>query len=275
MNEFIPLAGILVKKLSEQINTGDIGLKETEEKIVEFINKIGHLMIKDVVAKIKEPVLENHVILDGKHAFYKDMQNLRFRNRFGQEIVRSRRVYSVAGQSKGYYPLDEKLGMDKCWKYSPLMTYLQSYYGGCEPFSPASDKLSKAIGFDISATALQNNSELTGSRLEHHPFNVIPENKQNEECNVMVVEIDGTMSPQIAQKEGITGRESLKLPTEYKECNIIAIQKYKNDKKINEWIGAQYGPRKIFDNYVHQAGLRMGQLMAEETVFIADGAKHN
>jgi hypothetical protein len=122
INEFLPLADILVKELFEQINMGNIGLKEAEEKIVEFINKIGHLMLKDVVEKIREPVLENHIILAGKNAFYTDMQNLRFRNRFGQEIIRSRRVYSVEGQSKGYYPLDEKSGMDKCWKYSPLMT---------------------------------------------------------------------------------------------------------------------------------------------------------
>ena len=275
INEFLPLADILVKELSEQINMGNLVLKEAEEKIVEFINKIGHLLLEDVVEAIKEPVLENHIILDGKNAFYKDMQNLRFRNRFGQEIIRSRRAYSVEGQSKGYYPLDEKLGMDKCWKYSPLMTYLQSLFGGCEPYSPASKKLSKALGFNISSTAIQNNTELTGFRLEHHPFKVIPEKKQNEECDVMVVEIDGTMSPQIMQKEGITGRKSLKLPTEYKECNIIAIEKYNNDKKIDEWTGARYGPRKIFDNYVHQSGLRMGQLKAKEIVFIADGAKHN
>ena len=275
INEFLPLADILVKELSEQINMGNFGLKEAEEKIVEFINKIGHLLLEDVVEAIKEPVLENHIILDGKNAFYKDMQNLRFRNRFGQEIIRSRRAYSVEGQSKGYYPLDEKFGMDKCWKYSPLMTYLQSLFGGCEPYSPASKKLSKALGFNISSTAIQNNTELTGFRLEHHPFKVIPEKKQNEECDVMVVEIDGTMSPQIMQKEGITGRKSLKLPTEYKECNIIAIEKYNNDKKIDEWTGARYGPRKIFDNYVHQSGLRMGQLKAKEIVFIADGAKHN
>ena len=274
-NEFLPLAGILVKELSEQINMGNIGLKETEEKIVEFINQIGHLLLKDVVEGIKEPVMENHIMVDGKDAYYRNMQNLRFRNRFGEEIIQSRRAYSVKEQSKGYYPLDEKLGIDKCWKFSPLMTYLQSLFGGCEPFSPAANKLSIAIGFNMSATALQNNTELTGSRLEQHPFKVIPENKQNEVSNVMVVEIDGTMSPQIAQKEGITGRKSLKLPTEYKECNIIAIQKYKDEKKIDEWTGALYGPRKLFDNYVHQAGLRMGQLQAEEIVFIADGAKHN
>jgi len=110
-NEFIPLAGILVKELSEQINMGNIGLKETEEKIVEFINQIGHLLLNNVVEGIKEPVMENHIIVDGKDAYYRNMQNLRFRNRFGLEIIRSRRAYSIKEQSKGYYPLDEKLGI--------------------------------------------------------------------------------------------------------------------------------------------------------------------
>jgi len=41
----------------------------------------------------------------------------------------------------------------------------------------------------------------------------------------MIVEIDGTTSPQIKEIEGITARESLKQPTEYKECNVVVIEK--------------------------------------------------
>ena len=73
------------------------------------------------------------------------MQNLRFINRFGENITLSRRNYLIEGQAKGYYPLDRKLGMDKCWKCSPLMTYLIPFYGACDAYSLATKKLSKAL----------------------------------------------------------------------------------------------------------------------------------
>jgi len=275
IKDFVPLAELFVKELIEQIDTDTISLKRAEEKIVNFVNKIGHFMFQEVAGNCQEPVIEDRVSVNGKIAKYHSMRNLRFIDRFGQEIIRRRRCYTIEDQSAGYYPLDEKLGLDKCRRFSPLMTYLLSFFGACEAYDPSSKKLSKALGFNMSATAVQANTEMTGDRLEHHPFDVIPASQQNKECDVMIVETDGTMSPQIAQEEGVTGRESLKLPTEYKECNILVIQKFKNGNKTDEWIGGQYGPRKEFEKYLHQAGLRMGQLKAEEVVFIADGAKHN
>lgn len=275
INDFLPLAETLVKELIEQIDLSTIDLKSAEIRIVEFINKLGHLLLNEVIDKIREPVLENQVIVDGKKAKYHDMQNLRFIDRFGKEIIRNRRRYTIENESKGYYPLDEKLGMDKCKKFSPFMTYLLTLFGACEAYDPAANKLSKVLGFNVSSTAVQNNTEMTGARLESQPYKVIPDNKQHEECNRMIIEIDGTMSPQIAEKEGIVGRESLKQPTEYKECNIIAIQKFNKDEKSDEWVGGQYGPRANFENYIHHSGLRMGQLKAKEIAFIADGAKYN
>ena len=49
----------------------------------------------------------------------------------------------------------------------------------------------------------------------------------------MIIEIDGTMSPQIKEIEGITGHESKKQPTEYKECNVITACKMKDDKQLS------------------------------------------
>ena len=92
----------------------------------------------------------------------------------------------------------------------------------------------------------------------------------------MIVEVDGTMSPQIHEEEGITGRESLKQPTEYKECNLISIQKLgEQGSELDRWTGAHYGPRSSFERYASQTALKMGQLQAEHVVFLGDGAKHN
>ena len=68
----------------------------------------------------------------------------------------------------------------------------------------------------------------------------------------------------------------MKQPTEYKECNVVAIEKTnKTTGATDRWAGAQYGPRADFENYVRQSGLKMGQLQAKEVVFLADGAQHN
>ena len=100
----------------------------------------------------------------------------------------------------------------------------------------------------------------------------------------MIVEIDGTTSPQIKEIEGITGRESLKPPTEYKECNVVVIEKLTkktggdNQTRYeieDRWTGAMYGKWALFASYVHEAGMRMGQMNAAQVVFIADGARHN
>ena len=42
INDFLPLAEILVKELVEQIDLNSCNMKGAEEKIVSFINKFGH-----------------------------------------------------------------------------------------------------------------------------------------------------------------------------------------------------------------------------------------
>jgi len=135
LKEYLPLAEILVNELIGQIDIGDTSLKEVEEKIVEFVYRIGHMMLEEVVQSVAEPTIENRLEVEGKAARYKDTQNMRFKNRFGKEIIRKRRRYSVEGEEKSYFPLDEKLGLDQCRGFSPLMTYLMAFFGGCEPYT--------------------------------------------------------------------------------------------------------------------------------------------
>jgi hypothetical protein len=116
---------------------------------------------------------------------------------------------------------------------------------------------------------------MVDERLAFRPFDLLDAKRRSEHCEVMVVEVDGTTSPQIHQEEGVSGHESLKQSTEYKECNLIAIEKRTGGKRSDRWTGGCYGPRSGFEGYAHQAGLRMGQLQADEVVFLADGAHNN
>ena len=49
----------LVKQLAEGINHQGLNLKEAEQKILEHINRIGQIMVDEVVQQLKEPVTEN------------------------------------------------------------------------------------------------------------------------------------------------------------------------------------------------------------------------
>lgn len=213
--------------------------------------------------------------MEGKKAVYRQMENLRIWNRFGEEIVKNRRTYYVPKEKAGYYPLDEKLGMNVCSGFSPLMTYLLSFFGGCAAYGEGAKKVNAALGFSVRSTEVQNNTEKTGKRLEHIPLRAIPEEKQSEPCDVMIVEVGGTMSPRIQEEAGVTGRESLKQPTEYKECNVIALENWRRGERIDRWVGALYAKREEFDRYVGRMEIKMGELQAKEVVFIADGVKHN
>ena len=284
LRELLTEAEVIVNRCIVDVDRGDSGLKEVEDRILRFVNRIGSLLVDRVVQEVNDPVTENRVWVDGKRALYKGDTPLQFINRFGNTVRRKRRGYRVDGEEGRWHPLDEKLGLDLCCGYSPLMSYLLSLFGSGEAYEPSAKKLGGAVGYSISATAVQRNTEMIGKRLEDRPLRSIDGKRQNEGCDLMLVEIDGTTSPQIKEEEGITGRESLKLPTEYKECNVVVIEKLtatgsaekkRQYKAQDRWTGAMYGPRADFDRYVHEAGVRMGQLQAEKVLFIADGAKHN
>ena len=116
--------------------------------------------------------------------------------------------------------------------YSPLMSYLLSSFGGSEAFGRAASLLSEALGFGVSATAVQRNTEGVGERIPDNPHSMISAQRGQKPCELMVVEVDGTISPQILEKQGIRGRESLKQPTEWKECTWWSSRRCKGEKKL-------------------------------------------
>ncbi len=265
---------ILVKELSEGLNLGNCTFQQVEQRILQFINEIGQAVEQEILAGVQEPTVENRVRVGERTALYSGKRNRRFRNRFGGTVVLPRRCYKFC-KGGGWSPLDEKLGLDRCLGYSPLMSYLLSGFGGSEAFERAAQLLGEALGFAVSATAVQGNTEAVGERIPDNPHAMISAPRAQSPCEVMVVEVDGTISPQILEKQGICGRESLKQPTEWKECNVVVIQKMQGGKEIDRWTGARYANHQEFDTYVGRAALAMGQHFAQKLVFLADGAHTN
>ena len=273
--ELIAVAEGLVKELQGRINGGGMGLQDAEAKILEMVNWIGDAMMQEVVAGLDEPTYANQITVGGEVAVFERVRNLRFINRFGEEVVRPRRCYRYRDRAGSVAPLDVQLGMAGCFGFSPLMTFLICLLGADESYARAAEKLAAALGFKVSSTAVQRTTEKTGERIPDAPEELIDEQRQRQPCSLMVVEVDGTTSPQITEQERITGRDSLRAPTCYKECNLVVIEKHADDKVVDRWTGARYGPRQRFAEYAEQAGLRMGFLEAPLTVFLADGAHHN
>ena len=56
----------IVEQMTEAIDRSEMILKDAEKKILEVVNRIGQLMVNEVVAGVKEPVLENQVEVDGE-----------------------------------------------------------------------------------------------------------------------------------------------------------------------------------------------------------------
>ncbi len=136
-----------------------------------------------------------------------EAERLELKARFGTTVTRRRRRYAFEGDGN-YYPLNEQLGPGLTGGFTPLVTCLLSLFGAGEPYEPAAERLSAALGFDISAKAVQNNTERVGRELAKHPFEVIGEEHRHQPCELMIVETDGTVSPQIREQSELTGRSS-------------------------------------------------------------------
>jgi hypothetical protein len=135
--------------------------------------------------------------------------------------------------------------------------------------------ISKALGFGVSSTAVQWNTENAGEQLDDNPYHVIDKEHRRSRCEEMIVQMDSTSSPQIHQEEGISGRESLKQPTEYKMCHVGIVQKLTGGELTEEWSVARYGTLESFGLHLGRTALAMGLEGAGKVIFLSDGLKAN
>ena len=142
--ELVPSAERIVKELSRRLNAGQIGLQDAEQRIVEFVNWVGDLMVQEVVEGVAEPTQANRIVVDGEVAVFEQVRNLRFINRFGEHLVRPRRCYKLLNRPGSFAPLDAKLGIEGCFGFSPLMTMLICMLGADEPYERSATKLEAA-----------------------------------------------------------------------------------------------------------------------------------
>jgi|APSaa5957512622_1039677.scaffolds.fasta_scaffold386398_1 hypothetical protein len=61
LQELLINAELLVYRTVVDIDCGDIGLKEAEDRIVEYINRIGALLVDRVVQDARDQIVESLV----------------------------------------------------------------------------------------------------------------------------------------------------------------------------------------------------------------------
>ncbi len=60
----------LIGQLAEAVRKEGIRLKEVEERIQQYLNQLGSLMVQEVVEQVHEPIAENRVWVDGEEAVF-------------------------------------------------------------------------------------------------------------------------------------------------------------------------------------------------------------
>ena len=138
INDFLPFVEEIVNNLIKDINNYNISFKEAEERVVEITNKIGNLIMENIVDGLEEPTTENVLHLKEGTARYRGTDEKVITDRFGEKLIIPRRRYYIKEIKEGYCPLDEKMGLDMCRSFSPLMTYLFSFFGGSDAYAPGS-----------------------------------------------------------------------------------------------------------------------------------------
>jgi len=67
LQEFVAQSCEVVDELSRAIENREIGLKEAEERILQFVNHISDLMVQEVLEGVKEPFTENRIKVDATY----------------------------------------------------------------------------------------------------------------------------------------------------------------------------------------------------------------
>lgn len=61
LQELVVQRGDVVNELSRTLENQQMGLKEVEERVQQYLNRIGDLMLQEVLEGVREPFTENRV----------------------------------------------------------------------------------------------------------------------------------------------------------------------------------------------------------------------
>jgi len=260
-----------------------------ERNLLEFLMKLGREMMGSVFSGI-EKGYEGAVIGRGGRKYkFVGYRTTSLHGLFG--MIEYKRAYYFSEQEGGggYFPLDEKLGIQK--RHTPGCQYFLSSFTGREAYQKSLDRFHEIFRPDATQListrkSLDMDAEL-GSRLENlrqaEIVQVFEKNqavaKDNPIKGVMAVSVDATKLRERGQEEvRADGKKSY--PTIWRDVKIGAVSSIGWDEKREEafcstssYVSGIEHADLFFKRLTVEMQRRAEDVKKQRMVFLADGAK--
>jgi hypothetical protein len=261
----------------------------SEKNLLEFLMKLGRATMGAVFQQL-DTGYEGAVIRkdDRKYKFV-GYRTTSLHGLFG--MIEYRRAYYFSGQEggEGYFPLDEKLGIQK--RHTPGCQYFLSSFTGREAYQKSLDRFHEIFRPDATELislrkSLDMDAEL-GGRLEGLRQEEIAQvfqkrqllAKENVIKDLMAVSVDATKLRQRGQEErSVDGKTTY--PTVWRDVKIGAVSSIGWDEKQQEafcsassYVSGIEHADEFFKRLTVEVQRRAEDLKKMHVVFLADGAK--
>jgi hypothetical protein len=261
----------------------------TEKNLLEFLMKLGRAAMGAVFQQL-DTGYEGAVIRKGNRKYkFMGYRTTSLHGLFG--MIEYRRAYYFSGQQGGggYFPLDEKLGIQK--RHTPGCQYFLSSFTGREAYQKSLDRFHEIFRPDATERislrkSLDMDAEL-GERLERLRQEEITQvfekrqfiAKDNVIKDLMAVSVDATKLRQRGDEErSVDGKRTC--PTVWRDVKVGAVSSIGWDEKQQEafcsassYVSGMEHADEFFKRLTVEMQRRADDLKKMQVVFLADGAK--
>lgn len=261
----------------------------TEKNFLEFLMKLGRAAMGAVFQQLDTGYQGAVIRKDDRKYKFVGYRTTNLHGLFG--MIEYRRAYYFSGQEGGggYFPLDEKLGMQK--RHTPGCQYFLSSFTGREAYQKSLDRFHEIFRPDATELislrkSLDMDAEL-GGRLEalrQEEVAWIFEKKQliakeNVIKDLMAVSVDATKLRQRGEEERIVDGKTT-YPTVWRDVKLGAVSSIGWDEKHQEafcsassYVSGIEHADEFFKRVTVEVQRRADDLKKMHVVFLADGAK--
>ena len=261
----------------------------TEKNLSEFLMKLGRATMGGVFQQL-DTGYEGAVIRKGNRKYkFMGYRTTSLHGLFG--MIEYRRAYYFSGQQGGggYFPLDEKLGIQK--RHTPGCQYFLSSFTGREAYQKSLDRFHEIFRPDATELvslrkSLDMDAEL-GERLERLRQEEITQvfekrqfiAKDNVIKDLMAVSVDATKLRQRGDEErSVDGKRTC--PTVWRDVKVGAVSSIGWDEKQQEafcsassYVSGMEHADEFFKRLTVEMQRRADDVKKMQVVFLADGAK--
>ena len=260
-----------------------------EKNLLEFLMKLGRAAMGAIFQQIDKGYAGAVIRKDDRKYKFVGYRTTSLHGLFGMIEYKRAYYFSEQEQGGGYFPLDEKLGIEK--RHTPGCQYFLSTFTGREAYQKSLDRFHEIFRPDATELislrkSLDMDAEL-GERLEglrQEEIRQVFENKQalakeNAIKDLMAVSVDATKLRQRGEEERIVDGKTT-YPTVWRDAKIGAVSSIGWDEKHQEafcsdssYVSGIEHADEFFKRVTVEMQRRADDLKKMQLVFLADGAK--